>query len=212
MSEKNKPGQKKKKYPILGIRIDDETNQKLEEEAARLGGKSNKSAVAKQAIRQWLLFFKPTEFHERMIIYKNVFGFCLDLLDEEKLHELSKLVMKNNFEKNPPNNPNLDRDEFLKQYQKMKPEEVMETFEEIFLEARGVGRGWYSDIDLQFNKVKKTYYLSLTHQVSQSFSRFLYLNLLDMIESYTSLKVEFFKPYFGDSTITFHIRILGIKN
>lgn len=202
---------KKKKYPILGIRIDDDISNELEAEAARMGGKSTKSAVAKQAIRQWLLFFKPTEIYERMILYKNVFGFCLDQLSDEKLRELSQLVMQNTFEKNPPNNPNIDEASFMKEYNKMTPDDIMNAFEEIFLEARGVGRGWYSNIAMEYNEKKDLYYLALTHQVSKSFSKFLYVNLLEMIQGYTFLDVEFLDPYYGDTKVTFHVKILGIR-
>jgi hypothetical protein len=209
MSTKDsKKKSKKKKYPILGIRIDEETSKQLENEASRIG--KNKSSIAKQAIRQWLLFFKPTEFYERMIIYKNVFGFCLDQLSEEKLRELSQLVMKNTFEKNHPNS--WDKNEFKEIFKKLKPKEIMDAFEEIFLEARGVGRGWYSNVDIQYNKEKDSYYLSLTHQVSESFSKFLFINLEDMIEGYTFLDVEFKNPYFGEAKVSFHIKIKGIRN
>ena len=80
----NKNGDKK--YPILGIRIDSETLNEIETTAEKLDIK--KSALVKQAIKQFFYLLDPVEKADRMMIYKNVLKFCLNHLDEEEMHEL----------------------------------------------------------------------------------------------------------------------------
>ena len=89
--EENKT--KDKKYPILGIRIDRETLNEIETEAKNLNIK--KSALVKQAIKQWFYLFDPVEKADRMMIYKNVMEFCMNYLDESAMRELSQIIVKN---------------------------------------------------------------------------------------------------------------------
>ena len=75
-----------KKYPILGIRIDSATLNEIETTAKKLTIK--KSALVKQAIKQFFYLLDPVEKADRMMIYKNVLEFCLNYLDEDLMEYL----------------------------------------------------------------------------------------------------------------------------
>jgi hypothetical protein len=203
MEKKNKP----KKYPFVGIRIDNETNAKLEKEADSMN--TSKSAIIKQAIRQWFYLLRPSDEFERMIIYKNVFGFCLDHLDDAALQDLSHLVMENTYRKDPPN---LAKRLFLREYQDITDERIKNAFKEYFLQARGLGRGWYNINKIEYHEEEQSYYVELSHRISKKFSNFLFLNLYEMVRGYTELDVEFFDPFYGDTKLTFFFRIKERQN
>jgi len=196
----------KKKYPFIGIRIDEDTNARLDAEAEKM--KVSKSAVIKQAIRHWFLLLRPSDSFERMIVYKNVFGFCLDHLEEKDLTKLSQLVMMNTFRNRPPN---LVKKKVMNDYGKLTRQELIEVFSESLLESRGLGRNWYKQTSLEYDEADDAYYVELTHQISEHFSRFLYINIQDMLAAYTDLEMRYYDPFFGDTKISFYMRIIGVK-
>ena len=203
--EGNKNGDKK--YPILGIRIDNETLKEIETEAENL--KIKKSALVKQAIKQWFYLMDPVEKADRMMIYKNVMEFCMDYLDESAMHELSQIIVKNSFRHKPPN---LVKKELMEAYKNLEPQEFNEKINDVFLHRRGIAFGWYRESYLKYDSHEKTYYVEFKHRISKQFSKFLFINSQDLLESYTDLKFEYFDEFFGDLTLSFYAKIVGEKN
>ena len=203
--EENKNGDKKT-YPILGIRIDEETLNEIETEAKNL--KIKKSALVKQAIKQWFYLIDPVEKAERMMIYKNVMEFCMNYLDESAMHELSQIIVKNSFRHKPPNRV---KKELMDAYRNLEPKEFHEIINDVFLHRRGIAFGWYRESYLKYNSQEGTYYVEFKHRISKKFSKFLFINSKDLLESYTDLNFEYFDPFFGDLTLSFYARIIGEK-
>ena len=203
--EENK--NKDKPYPILGIRIDRETLNEIETEAKNLNIK--KSALVKQAIKQWFYLFDPVEKADRMMIYKNVMKFCMNYLDEDAMHELSQIIVKNSFRHKPPN---LVKKELMEAYKNLEPQEFNEKINDVFLHRRGIAFGWYRESYLKYDSHEKTYYVEFKHRISKQFSKFLFINSQDLLESYTDLKFEYSDEFFGDLTLSFYARIVGMKN
>ena len=201
----NKNGEKK--YPILGIRIDSETLDEIETTAKKLSIK--KSALVKQAIKQFFYLLDPVEKADRMMIYKNVLEFCLNYLDEEAMHELSQLIVKNSFRHKPPN---LVKKELMEAYKKLDPKEFNEIINDVFLHRRGIAFGWYREAYLKYDPHEKTYYVEFNHRISKQFSKFLFINSKDLLESYTDLNFEYSDEFFGDLTLSFYAKIIGEKS
>jgi len=194
-------------YPILGIRIDKETLKEIEIEAKNLD--ITKSSLVKQAIKQWFYLFDPVEKADRMIIYKNVMEFCMNYLDEDAMHELSQIIVKNSFRHKPPN---LVKKELMEAYRTKEPKEFHEIINDIFLHRRGIAFGWYRESYLKYDSHEKSYYVEFKHRISKKFSKFLFINSKDLLESYTDLNFEYFDEFFGDLTLSFYARIIGEKS
>lgn len=194
------------KSHILGIRIDNETLNEIEREAKNLNIK--KSSLVKQAIKQFFYLLDPVEKADRMMIYKNVLEFCLNYLDEEAMHELSQLIVKNSFRHKPPN---LVKKELMEAYRILEPEKFNEIINDVFLHRRGIAFGWYRETYLKYNSQDGTYYVEFNHRISEQFSKFLFINSKDLLESYTDLIFEFYDEYYGDLTLSFYVKIIGEK-
>jgi len=202
--EENKNGDKKSH--ILGIRIDSETLKEIETEAKNLNIK--KSSLVKQAIKQWFYLFDPVEKADRMMIYKNVMEFCMNYLDESSMKELSQIIVKNTFRHKPPN---LVKKELMEAYRNLEPKDFHEIINDVFLHRRGIAFGWYRETYLKYDPHEKMYYVEFNHRISKEFSKFLFINSKDLLESYTDLNFEYSDEFFGDLTLSFYAKIIGEK-
>ena len=183
-----------------------EEGLKLNEIAKKL--KIKKSALVKQAIKQWFYLIDPVEKADRMLIYKNVMEFCMNYLDENAMHELSQLIVKNSFRHKPPNRV---KKELMDAYRNLKPREFNDIINDLFLHRRGIAFGWYKETFLRYNSREGTYYVEFKHRISKQFSKFLFINSKDLLESYTDLIFDYYDEFCGDLTLSFYVRIVGEK-
>ena len=156
------------KSQVLGVRIEDELLQKLEQYA--LNTNESKSHIARKAIIEWMEVLDHSRNTNQIIISKKMFQNCLDLADETSLQKFAQEIV-HQFDENLIH-VNLDEE----------GNEIIKMLFQILIHRIGPsGQNWFQH--LEYNIVDNLLEIKGIHNISQKFSVFIKYFFLAILKS-----------------------------
>jgi len=146
------------KSQIIGIRIEDELLQRLEQYA--INTNETKSHIARKAIIEWMEVLDHSRNTNQIIISKNLFQNCLDLADDTHLQKFAEELVQQ-----------FDERLGIIEFNEGEVEIIKIIFQVIIRRIGPTGQNWFQH--LEYNIAPEMLEIKGIHNISLKFSVFM---------------------------------------